>query len=147
MRFTQEFFIPLSSHLPFLSTRGSNLFCFSEDEIKRARLGLLALNMRAWLETVAYTSSNWIPWSSVIYCWHPLWSAAESPLGRARLEGGAQQFQPWAYPAFLTLALPSYLFPRIIFFHLKFLSQRFVRIPRWLFLFINFPQWIGGLGS
>lgn len=108
MRFTQKFFIPLSSCLPFPSTRGSNLFCFSEAEINTARLRLLALDMRAWIETVAYTLSNWIPWSSAIYCWHPFWSAGESPFGHSRLGGGAQQVQPWVFPVFLTLALPSY---------------------------------------
>lgn len=80
MRFTQGFFIPFSSHLPFLPTRSSNLFCFSNAEIKIARLRLLALNVRAWLETVAFTSSNWIPWSSVIYCFGLVLACGRIPI-------------------------------------------------------------------
>ena len=102
----------------------------------------------AVIETVAYTSSNWISWSSAIYRWHAFRSAAESPLGCSRLvRWGAQQFQPCAYPVFLTVAIPLLPFPS----HYSPLISNCSVDASWGYsdgLLCSFSLiWIGGLAS
>lgn len=122
--------LPLVALIYFVVPRlRINLARLKASGIKYARMAII--------ETVAYTSSNWISWSSAIYRWDPFWSAPESPLGRSRLRWGtANSVSLGAYPVFLTL-LP---FPSHYSFSSEIAQLRhFVRIDIQMAFCVHFP--------
>lgn len=123
--------LPLVALIYFVVPRlRINLARLKASGIKYARMAII--------ETVAYTSSNWISWSSAIYRWDPFWSAPESPLGCSRLMWGTViSVSLVAYPVILTL-LP---FPS----HYSLSSEiaqlrRFVRIDIQMAFCVHFPS-------